>query len=91
MTSAAQPKWINDPIAAAIGQLVILEERIAECERQREVIRVHPDTLKGWRKDRPVRIPFILFEGGDIRYRAEEVERYLKTRERGAKKGTRAK
>jgi hypothetical protein len=51
------------------------------------MIRVHPDTLKGWRKEEPARIPFFLFEGGDIRYRVEEIERYLERRERGVKKG----
>jgi|SRR5215470_12454905 len=126
---AKQTKWINDPIAAAIGRIVMLEERVTELvtegEQQRErierqsarierlekqlcemgqpgrlmtekdvakILRLHIDTLKSWRKEKPSpRIPFILMEGGDVRYRVEVIEAYLKSRERGnssAKKGS---
>jgi hypothetical protein len=119
-----QPKWINDPLAAAIGRIVMLEERVAECEQQREqiahqaerikfleerltqltrprelltekeaaaMLRVHIRTLKRWRVERPSpRIPYIVTEGGDVRYRVEAIDRYLNSRERPnqtAKKG----
>jgi Helix-turn-helix domain len=126
VTSATRPKWISDPLTATIGRIVMLEERVAECEQQREQIahqaerikfleerlaqltrprdlltekeaaeklRVHFQTLRDWRKERPwPRIPYILMEGGDIRYRLDDIENYLKSRERGAataKKGAR--
>jgi hypothetical protein len=87
-TPATRPKWINDPFMAAIGRVVMLEERVAELsaesEQRREqiarrdtrikileerltqltrprelltekeaaaILRVHPDTLKGRRKE----------------------------------------
>jgi len=87
-TPATRPKWINDPFMAAIGRVVMLEERVAELsaesEQRREqiarrdarikileerltqltrprelltekeaatLLRVHPDTLKGRRKE----------------------------------------
>jgi Helix-turn-helix domain len=122
MTSAARPKWINDPISAAIGRIVMLEERMAECERQLEQIAqqdrqikfleervaqltrpralltipeaveylgMSARTLKRWRDEKHPRIPFILLEGGDIRYRPEAIDEFLRDRERGekAKKG----
>jgi hypothetical protein len=116
VTPATRPKWIDDPLAAAIGRIVMLEERVAECERQREQIerqesrirfleerlaqltrprellteneaaaelRVSLRTMRNWRSEKPARISFILLEGGDIRYRAKEIENYLKSRERG--------
>jgi len=105
------------------GRIALLEERVAECERQREQIerqecrirfleelltsltrprtlltekeaaaelRVSLRTMRNWRNEKPARIPFMLFEGGDVRYRVEVVESYLKSRERGkpaARKG----
>ncbi len=74
------------------SRIRVLEERVASLTRPRELLtekeaaatlRVHTQSLKRWRDERPARIPFILFEGGDIRYRVEEIERYLKSRERG--------
>jgi hypothetical protein len=120
-TAATQPKWINDPLLAAIGRIVMLEERVAECEQRRkqiahqaerikfqeerlaqltrprtlltiqeasEALGLCTPTLKRWRDEPRPRIPFIVMEGGDIRHRTEEIERYLKSRERGAKKGS---
>jgi hypothetical protein len=77
------------------NQVRFLEERLASLTRPKELltekeaaamIRVHVETLKTWRKERPARIPFILLEGGDIRYRVEAIEGYLKSRERGTAK-----
>lgn len=75
------------------SRIQFLEERIASLQRKPELLtekeaaallRVHPETLKSWRKEHPSpRIPFILMEGGDIRYRAEAIESYLKSHERG--------
>lgn len=53
-------------------------------EEVADLLGVSMNTLSNWRKGKPV-IPFILFEGGGIRYHAEEIDRYLKSRERGAK------
>lgn len=59
------------------GQLMTEKEVAA-------VLRVHIQSLKRWREEKPTpRIPFVLFEGGDVRYRAEVVEAYLRSRERG--------
>ncbi|HKQ75847.1 MAG TPA: helix-turn-helix domain-containing protein [Blastocatellia bacterium] len=87
----AQPKWINDPLAAAIGRIVMLEERVKELA---EMFQVNIRTLKRWRDEKPARIAYILTEGGEIRYRHADIEAYLKSRERGnsltqaAKKGS---
>jgi excisionase family DNA binding protein len=52
-----------------------------------EMLRVHSETLRKWRHEKPTpRLKFIPFEGGDIRYRVEDIESYLKSRERGEKK-----
>lgn len=45
-TPATQPKWINDPLLAAIGRIVMLEERVAECERQRKQIAHQAERIK---------------------------------------------
>lgn len=51
-----------------------------------EMLGVHIETMRKWRKEHPApRIPFIQLEGGDVRYRAEAIESYLNSRERGAK------
>lgn len=52
-----------------------------------EMLRVSLRTMRNWRNEKPVRIAFIPYEGGDIRYRVEAVESYLKSRERGGAKG----
>jgi Helix-turn-helix domain len=87
-----------DTARAEIGcqesRIRFLEERLKQLTQPRallteqetaELLRVHVRTLKRWRIDEnPPRICFIVMEGGDIRYRVEEIERYLKGRERGA-------
>jgi hypothetical protein len=121
------PQYQDDKLAAAIGHITILEEKVDTLtdaleqarqsdERQEnrirfieerftqlarprtllieqeaaEMLRVHIRTLKRWRNERPARIPFITFEGGDVRYRTEDIERYLNSRTRGAKTALRA-
>jgi cell division protein FtsL len=72
-----------------------LEERLSELSRpdrlmtQKEVavlLGVSVASLGHWRKERPPRIPFVLFEGGDVRYRVDVVESYLKSCERGKRR-----
>src|SRR5262245_32465110 len=110
-----KPRYKDDPLAAAIGRIAMLEdeadalreeltaerqqidrqesrirfleERLAQLTRPRMLLTeketaaelgVHVETMRKWRKERPSpRIPFVEMEGGDIRYRAEEIERYL--------------
>ncbi len=81
------------------NRIRFLEEHLTQLTRPRallaeqeaaEMLRVHVRTLKRWRNERPARIQFITFEGGDIRYRTEDVERYLNNRTRGAKAALRA-
>ena len=77
-----------------------LEERLTQLTRPRalltekeaaELLGVHIQSLKRWRVEHPSpRIPFISYEGGDVRYRVEDIESYLKSRERGAKAALRA-
>jgi len=123
-TKTTRPRFTDDATAAAIGRIVILEEKVEslveslsaaeeriarhdhrirfleerlqqlQCPRElltereaAELLRVHIQTLRDWRKEHPApRIPFILMEGGDIRYRVEAIETYLKSRERGVLK-----
>jgi len=77
-----------------------LEERLAQLTRPRTLLTtkeaaaelgVHVETMRKWRKERPSpRIPFIVMEGGDVRYRVEEIERYLNSRTRGMKPALKA-
>jgi Helix-turn-helix domain len=83
-------------IARQDHRIKFLEDRLTQLTRPRElltekeaaeVLRVHIQTLRDWRKEHPApRIPFIVMEGGDIRYRVEAIDSYLKSRERGALK-----
>jgi hypothetical protein len=76
-----------------------LQEHLTRLTRPRRLIteqeaaaeiNVHVNTLRGWRKEKPPRIAFIRTESGKIRYKVEEIESYLKSRERGAKPALRA-
>jgi hypothetical protein len=89
----------RDRIARLENQIRFLDERLTQLTRPRvllaeheaaEMLRVHVRTLKRWRNERPARIPFITFEGGDVRYRTEDIERYLHSRTRGTKTALRA-
>jgi chromosome segregation ATPase len=89
----------NKQITDLGNRVRFLEERLAELTRPRtlltekeaaEMLRVHIQSLKRWRNEKPARVPFVLFEGGDVRYRAEDIERYLQSRERGARSALRA-
>lgn len=70
-----------------IGRLTAPRQLLTEKEAA-EMLRVHSETLRKWRHEKPSpRLKFIPFEGGDIRYRVEDIETYLKSRERGSAKG----
>lgn len=93
----AEREQQREQIAGQDTRIKRLEERISNMSRpdrlmtEKEVatlIGVSNHSLSRWRKERPARIPFVLFEGGDIRYRVEAIESYLQSRERGAKKGS---
>jgi hypothetical protein len=65
-------------------QRVVSRSQLVTEKQAAELLRVHVDTLKTWRKERPrPRIPHIVYEGGDVRYRVEAIENYLQSRERG--------
>lgn len=51
-----------------------------------EMLRVSLRTMRNWRSERPARLPFITYEGGDVRYKIDAIESYLKSRERGSAK-----
>lgn len=74
-------------------RIKFLEEHQRQLTRPRTVLTIQEvsetlglcaRTLKRWRDEPNPRIPFIQLEGGDVRYRAEAIENYLKSRERGA-------
>lgn len=71
-------------------RIKFLEERqrprtLLTIEETASLLGVCARTLKRWRDESHPRIAHIVMEGGDVRYRGEEIERYLKSRERGAK------
>lgn len=70
-------------LEANLQQLTRPRTLLTEKEAAAE-LRVSLRTMQNWRNERPARIPFILLEGGDVRYRLEAVENYLHSRERGA-------
>jgi excisionase family DNA binding protein len=95
--AAAQEKL--DRATARIERLEslvrFLEENLKRLEQPKELLtekeaaellRVSLRTMRNWRSERPARLPFILFEGGDVRYRADAIENYLNSRERGSAK-----
>jgi len=74
-------------------RITFLEEHQKQLTRPRTLLTIQEvaamldlsaRTLKRWRDEPHPRIPFILMEGGDVRYRTEAIESYLKSRERGA-------
>lgn len=75
-------RFLQENIARLTQPRPLLTEKEAAA-----MLSVHIQSLKRWRQERPARIPFILMEGGDVRYRAEAIESYLKSRERGNAKG----
>jgi hypothetical protein len=86
----------REQIAQQESRIQFLEERLAQLTRPRtlltikeaaEMLDLSGRTLKRWRDEPRPRISYILLEGGDVRYRAEAIENYLQSRERGAKKG----
>jgi hypothetical protein len=83
----------QEQIVSQDHRIRFLEEHLAQLTRPRELMTIQETaamlgvcarTLKRWRDEPRPRIPFILMEGGDIRYRIEAIENYLKSRERGA-------
>ncbi|HEY7184172.1 MAG TPA: helix-turn-helix domain-containing protein [Blastocatellia bacterium] len=86
----------REQIGSQDARIKRLEERLSGMGRpdrlmtEKEVaalLGVSAHSLHRWRQERPARIPFVLFEGGDIRYRVDVVESYLKSRERGKPRG----
>jgi len=82
-------------IADLKNRVRFLEERLKNATAPKdlltekeaaEMLRVHIQSLKRWRAEKPARIPFVRTEGGDIRYRVDAIESYLKSRERGSAK-----
>lgn len=101
--NAAVQQAAEDAARQTVAQLEsrirFLEERLAQLTRPKtlltereaaELLRVHIQSLKRWREEKPPRIPFVAYEGGDIRYRVEDLESYLKSRERGKRAALRA-
>ena len=75
------------------SRIKFLEARLAAAERQldvytekqvAELLQLSMNTLFNWRQGKKPVIPFVLFEGGGIRYRREDVERYLNCRKKAA-------
>jgi len=71
-------KQIEDRLARVVSRSQLMTEK-----QLAQLLSVSTRSLNTWRHEKPARIPFILTEGGDIRYRVEDVEAYLKSRERG--------
>src|SRR5262245_7948957 len=70
-------KQIEDRLARVTSRSQLMTEK-----QLAQLLSVSARSLNTWRHEKPARIPFILTEGGDIRYRVEDVESYLKSRER---------
>jgi hypothetical protein len=97
MSVDAAIKQAAEEAAAALiehleNRVRFLESRLDALTRPLEIltlyetaalIRVHSQTLRDWNKEKPPRIPFIEYEGGDKRYRRTDIDNYLKSRERG--------
>jgi hypothetical protein len=117
-----KPRFRDNPDAATIGRIVLLEERaddhdaaierIAQLEsrirfleerliqltRPRETLTIQEAaetlglsarTLARWRNERQPRIPYVSLDG-IIRYRVDDIERFLNSREHGVKPALRA-
>lgn len=76
------------------NRLTFLEENLKRLTQPRALLTIQEAsealglcarTLKRWRDEPNPRIPFIKMEGGDVRYRREEIDRYLNSREQCAK------
>jgi len=89
----------NQRIERQESRIRVLEERLANLTRPRtlltikeaiEMLGLSGRTLKRWRDESRPRIPFILLEGGGVRYKVVAIESYLQSRERGAKAALRA-
>lgn len=78
-------RQIEDQLTRVVSRSRLMTEREAATE-----LRVTVRTMINWRNEKPPRIPFIVTEGGNVRYRVEAIESYLKSRERGAKATLRA-
>jgi hypothetical protein len=76
---------IEDQLTRVVSRSRLMSESEAAAELGFTV-----RTLINWRNESPPRIPFFLTEGGNVRYRVEAIESYLKSRERGAKAALRA-
>src|SRR5215813_410898 len=99
-------EWLESALESATRQIAEHEEHIAAlcvrvdemtrprtfltCAQAAELLGLSQRTLRRWREDVNPRIPFILLEGGDVRYRAEAIESYLSSRERGASRRLRS-
>jgi hypothetical protein len=73
-------RQIEDQLTRVVSRSRLMTEREAAAE-----LRVTVRTMINWRNEKPPRIPFIVTEGGNVRYRIEAIESYLNSRERGAK------
>jgi hypothetical protein len=78
-------RQIEDQLTRVVSRSRLITEREAAAE-----LRVTVRTMINWRNEKPPRIPFIVTEGGNVRYRVEAIESYLNSRERGAKASLRA-
>jgi DNA-binding XRE family transcriptional regulator len=83
---AEQQDCRNRQIEERLARVVSRSQLITETELA-ETLDVSVQTLARWRKEMPApRIPLVLTEDGNIRYRVESIKNYLRGRERGASK-----